>query len=108
MSILDSFDRFKQTAVITRTTTTNVSGIPTKSTATIATVKALFWEGGATRPFVDDRFKDKTPAYIGLPVSTGIRDGDTVAINGRTYSALDPDDVGLQGKIHYVAMARKT
>jgi hypothetical protein len=107
LAIIDEFPEFKISAVIKReATATMTNGVITPGAlSTVATVKALFWEGSAAEAFISERFKDVTSAAISVPVGTDIQKGDEVTVNGKTYHALDPDNVGAANEHILVALA---
>ena len=107
MAIIDRFNRFKTTAVIQRrATATKVDGVITPGAlSTVATVNALFWEGSAAEAFISERFRDVTSAAISVPIGTDIQKDDEVTVAGKTYHALDPDNVGAANEHLLVALS---
>ena len=102
--ILEHFNEFRTTAVITRLSNTKVNGVITPSSSSVGSFSVLFWEGSAANAFVDERFKDRTAAAIALPPSSGVQKGDKVVVGGNTYKALDPDNVGYAGEYTLVGL----
>jgi len=102
--MIDYFPEFMIEATVSRTTTTNVSGVRSDSTSRVGTIQCLFWEGASAEQFISERFRDKTSAVMAISPDDTILAGDTVEVNGKTYHALDSDNVGAAGQAKIVAL----
>lgn len=105
MSILAYFVAEQVPIAITRPTETNVDGIRTPGTdVNVWSGNGLYWEGNAATALVSERFRDVTSAAIGIETGTGVASGDKVVAGGKTYKALDPDNIALQGEVCHVPL----
>lgn len=102
--IIDEFPEFQVSAAITRDAITNVSGVRAVSTAAVATVKCLFWEGATAEAYVSQRFRDTTDAAIGVAPSTDIQKNDKVTIGSAGYHVLGVDTLGAAGEVIVAAL----
>ena len=103
-SIIDEFPEFQVSAAITRDTISTTNDITTESSAAVATVNCLFWEGSTAEAYVSQRFRDTTVAAIGVTPGTDIQKNDKVTISSVAYHVLGVDNVGAAGEVIVAAL----
>jgi hypothetical protein len=101
MTLVDDLACFKTTdATISRITTDDntSTGTQTESESTIGTFKCIFWVGRQAESVVAEKLRGRVSAVAVFDYDQNVKLHDNVLVNGTTYNALDPDNIGFQNE----------